>query len=152
MHALSIWNGGVILISHDERFITTVAREVRLQFMSSFAVDLRPFVALGLWRWYRDEVHGRCTSIQGKYTINHISVSFFHLPFVGFDRKQCEESDTLVYTVILCTNTSTGTPSCTLYIGIVATTECTDLPPFILVAGKLSCLALKYESQKTSSM
>ena len=28
MHALSIWNGGVILISHDERFITTVAKEV----------------------------------------------------------------------------------------------------------------------------
>lgn len=28
MSALSSWNGGVILISHDERFITTVAREV----------------------------------------------------------------------------------------------------------------------------
>lgn len=28
MHALSVWNGGVILISHDERFITTVATEV----------------------------------------------------------------------------------------------------------------------------
>lgn len=30
MHALKIWNGGVILISHDERFITTVATEVRI--------------------------------------------------------------------------------------------------------------------------
>ncbi len=28
MHALTIFNGGVILISHDERFITTVAKEV----------------------------------------------------------------------------------------------------------------------------
>lgn len=28
MSALQKWNGGVILISHDERFITTVAREV----------------------------------------------------------------------------------------------------------------------------
>jgi len=28
MHALKIWNGGVILISHDERFITTVAQEL----------------------------------------------------------------------------------------------------------------------------
>ena len=28
MAALSAWNGGVILISHDERFITTVAKEV----------------------------------------------------------------------------------------------------------------------------
>ena len=28
MAALNKWNGGVILISHDERFITTVAKEV----------------------------------------------------------------------------------------------------------------------------
>jgi ATP-binding cassette subfamily F protein 3 len=29
MLALEKWNGGVIIISHDERFITTVAKEVR---------------------------------------------------------------------------------------------------------------------------
>jgi ATP-binding cassette subfamily F protein 3 len=29
MLALSAWNGGVIVISHDERFITSVAKEVR---------------------------------------------------------------------------------------------------------------------------
>lgn len=29
MVALNSWNGGVIIISHDERFITTVAKEVR---------------------------------------------------------------------------------------------------------------------------
>ena len=28
MSALQTWNGGVIIISHDERFITTVATEV----------------------------------------------------------------------------------------------------------------------------
>ncbi|KIO23186.1 hypothetical protein M407DRAFT_215302 [Tulasnella calospora MUT 4182] len=28
MHALQVWNGGVILISHDERFITTVSNEL----------------------------------------------------------------------------------------------------------------------------
>jgi ATP-binding cassette subfamily F protein 3 len=28
MAALSTWNGGVIVISHDERFITTVAKEL----------------------------------------------------------------------------------------------------------------------------
>ncbi|KZT68794.1 hypothetical protein DAEQUDRAFT_738491 [Daedalea quercina L-15889] len=28
MQALTLWNGGVILISHDERFITTVAKEL----------------------------------------------------------------------------------------------------------------------------
>jgi ATPase subunit of ABC transporter with duplicated ATPase domains len=29
MAALGSWNGGVIVISHDERFITSVAKEVR---------------------------------------------------------------------------------------------------------------------------
>jgi ATPase subunit of ABC transporter with duplicated ATPase domains len=28
MMALNTWNGGVIVISHDERFITSVAKEV----------------------------------------------------------------------------------------------------------------------------
>jgi ATP-binding cassette subfamily F protein 3 len=28
MNAIQKWNGGVIVISHDERFITTVASEV----------------------------------------------------------------------------------------------------------------------------
>jgi ATPase subunit of ABC transporter with duplicated ATPase domains len=28
MLALNSWNGGVIIISHDERFITSVAKEV----------------------------------------------------------------------------------------------------------------------------
>lgn len=31
MAALSTWNGGVIVISHDERFITTVAKEVSVR-------------------------------------------------------------------------------------------------------------------------
>lgn len=29
MAALNTWNGGVIIISHDERFITKVAKEVK---------------------------------------------------------------------------------------------------------------------------
>ena len=29
MLALNTWNGGVIVVSHDERFITSVSREVR---------------------------------------------------------------------------------------------------------------------------
>lgn len=28
MNALAAWNGGVIIISHDERFITTVANQL----------------------------------------------------------------------------------------------------------------------------
>lgn len=51
MAALSAWNGGVILISHDERFITTVAKEVSvfgplypgLVFNGSIS-------AVGMWR------------------------------------------------------------------------------------------------------
>lgn len=34
MAALSAWNGGVIVISHDERFITKVASEVRPLFVN----------------------------------------------------------------------------------------------------------------------
>ena len=33
MFALNKWNGGVIVISHDERFITSVAREVWYRFV-----------------------------------------------------------------------------------------------------------------------
>jgi len=38
MHALDIWNGGVILISHDERFITSVAKEVSVSFWVGISV------------------------------------------------------------------------------------------------------------------
>lgn len=48
MHALKTWNGGVILISHDERFITTVAREVipgsTAYFLHSLTIEI-----LQLW-------------------------------------------------------------------------------------------------------
>lgn len=45
MAALSAWNGGVILISHDERFITTVAKEVRM-ILSRFATRHSPLAQL----------------------------------------------------------------------------------------------------------
>lgn len=35
MQALTAWNGGVILISHDERFITTVAKEVSVHMFNA---------------------------------------------------------------------------------------------------------------------
>ena len=42
MIALQKWNGGVIVISHDERFITTVAKEVREPETPSFtSSDMR---------------------------------------------------------------------------------------------------------------
>ena len=56
MLALSSWNGGVIVISHDERFITSVAKEVR----SCCCLVLRHsdvfHTALGVWRWYNSKV------------------------------------------------------------------------------------------------
>ena len=39
MTALRDWNGGVIVISHDERFITTVAKEVCLGSQFSPSAD-----------------------------------------------------------------------------------------------------------------
>lgn len=57
MTALREWNGGVIVISHDERFITTVAQEVRpsaFYHFCAYAYDL--LSAVGLCRWHRYEV------------------------------------------------------------------------------------------------
>lgn len=48
MTALSSWNGGVIVISHDERFITTVAAEVRSKVFCAFSIAHAVFVALGM--------------------------------------------------------------------------------------------------------
>ena len=39
MAALNTWNGGVVIISHDERFITNVAKEVKLRFRGPHAQD-----------------------------------------------------------------------------------------------------------------
>ena len=66
MLALSTWNGGVILISHDERFITSVAKEVRLVCLSrSHAVSSFGVIVVGMRRRYRLEVQGRRPGLQG---------------------------------------------------------------------------------------
>lgn len=51
MDALKVWNGGSIVISHDERFITTVAREVGCYVTFSMYVLTSPKTALGLCEW-----------------------------------------------------------------------------------------------------
>lgn len=58
MHALKIWNGGVILISHDERFITTVATEVRIYTRLTVLTSNIDLTALGMWRRLSHEIHG----------------------------------------------------------------------------------------------
>jgi len=48
MNAIQKWDGGVVIISHDERFITTVANEVNILWDISF--NLTVFAALGMWK------------------------------------------------------------------------------------------------------
>lgn len=49
MDALKVWNGGSIVISHDEKFITTVAHEVS-QFNNSLSI-LNKLIVVGLCKW-----------------------------------------------------------------------------------------------------
>lgn len=62
MTALNSWNGGVIIISHDERFITNVAKEVR-KYVSRLrvwrrCVDRDDELALGVRGCDCDQVQG----------------------------------------------------------------------------------------------
>jgi hypothetical protein len=63
MHALQVWNGGVILISHDERFITKVASEVGSLIV--IALDLRSWflIVMGLWGRHSEEVLRGCEGL-----------------------------------------------------------------------------------------
>jgi hypothetical protein len=66
MAALKTWNGGVIIISHDERFITTVAKEVRSwKWFEDKYTNLAP--AVGMCGRDCVEVQGGRTGLQGQY-------------------------------------------------------------------------------------
>jgi hypothetical protein len=56
--ALNTRNGGVIVISHDERFITSVARGVRYSCCYLIFATLTCSIqtALGVWGWYSGKV------------------------------------------------------------------------------------------------
>ena len=72
MTALSTWNGGVILISHDERFITNVAKEVRgalLPRSPGLSID-RLLLALGMRGRDCFQVQGRRPGVQGNLQPN----------------------------------------------------------------------------------
>lgn len=49
MNAIQKWDGGVVIISHDERFITTVANEVNILWYILFN-ELIVSAALGMWK------------------------------------------------------------------------------------------------------
>ncbi len=61
MTALSSWNGGVILISHDERFITKVANEVGYRLLYRFMNYANDSVSFGCARTVR------CRSSRAMY-------------------------------------------------------------------------------------
>jgi hypothetical protein len=67
MLVLNTWNGGItIVISHDEHFITSVARGSLLLMSRLRHSDvLNTNTALGVWGWYSAKVQRRRGSIQG---------------------------------------------------------------------------------------
>lgn len=73
MHALQVWNGGVILISHDERFITKVASEVSPRLVRE-QKKIHPLIqlfvfpaAVGVWGGYGEEILWGCEGVQAAY-------------------------------------------------------------------------------------
>lgn len=51
MNAIESWNGGVILISHDERFITKVAKEVGIILTMAQENVIEVSKVMGVRRW-----------------------------------------------------------------------------------------------------
>ena len=92
MNALNVWNGGVILISHDERFITSVAKEVRKALLCSLRYTLIAFLALGMRRRHRHQVQRRRSSLQGLSTDKHSDLAartdVFHRVSLSATSKQ----------------------------------------------------------------
>ena len=67
MNALKIWNGGVILISHDERFITSVANEVRWLLLIWQLFSSHVASVMGVCRREGGQVQRRRAGLQGMY-------------------------------------------------------------------------------------
>lgn len=73
MNAIESWNGGVIVISHDERFINTVAKEVSTQYLLGLRSLAIP--ALGVRRGRGLQVQGRRVIVQGMTSASDIGVT-----------------------------------------------------------------------------
>lgn len=73
MNAIESWNGGVIVISHDERFINTVAKEVSAKPLLGSRSLAIP--ALGMRRGRSLQVHGRRIIVQGMALLFEIGVT-----------------------------------------------------------------------------
>lgn len=79
MEALNSWNGGVIIISHDERFITNVAQEVRTNFTGLEIVSL--MFLFQLWVCANETV----SKFRGDVQSYKVRCMYFFLPSLIFD-------------------------------------------------------------------
>jgi len=75
MNAIESWNGGVIVISHDERFINTVAKEVSAVQSICFVLRSSAIPALGVRRGRGLQVQGRRIIVQGMALLFDIGVT-----------------------------------------------------------------------------
>lgn len=68
IEALKVYKGGVISISHDERFITNTSNQVSQSNVRDYTgITVLIRLALGVRRWMRQQVHGRCGKVQVSY-------------------------------------------------------------------------------------
>ena len=96
MSAIESWNGGVIIISHDERFINTIAKEVSPKHVPSNALIGHP--SSGCAQRERStstkEMYHRTRygpTLQNKGSLNRIA---------EFDRQPAEEGQTDIVTMV----------------------------------------------------
>lgn len=96
MNAIESWNGGVIIISHDERFINTIAKEVSPKHLPSNALIGHP--SSGCAQRERStstrETYHRTRygpTLQNKGSLNRIA---------EFDRQPAEEGQTDIVTMV----------------------------------------------------
>jgi len=96
MNAIESWNGGVIIISHDERFINTIAKEVSPKHLPSTAFIGYPSSGCaqrGMSTSTRETYHRTRYSVtlQNKESLTRIA---------EFDRQPAEEGQTDIVAMV----------------------------------------------------
>ena len=111
MIALKTWNGGVIIISHDEKFITTVANEV---------CSLQCFLFIMLILDYQLWVCGEGTVKKFKGDVQSYKVIFLSI------------------TLRITTNCTFAEPDCEQYQGKALSVECSNRVRCVYIVKMLS--------------
>src|SRR5258706_3566490 len=98
MNAIESWNGGVIIISHDERFINTIAKEVSPKHLLSTALIGHPSSGCAQ--------RERSTSTKETYHRTRFGATLQNTGLltriVELDRQSTEEGQTDIVTTISC--------------------------------------------------